>query len=95
MAGSSILIMSYVETLLLLVLTTHSLTFQPMTFIEEMERNDVIVNTRKGYGLRRIGRYSPDIEESIIHTFLPLNDFCMVSSDEDVCVYGLAKTKKK
>jgi len=50
--------------------------------------SDTIVDVNKGYALRRIGTYSFNMEEQVVHTFVPLNDFCFLSPKADVCLYN-------
>jgi len=52
-----------------------------------LSTNDITVDVNKGYALRRIGAYSFNMEEQVVHTFVPLNDFCVLSPKTDVCVY--------
>lgn len=49
--------------------------------------DDVIVDINKGYALRGLGTYSPNVEEEIIHSFVPLSHFCIASPNADVCIY--------
>ncbi|UJR18767.1 hypothetical protein I4U23_005673 [Adineta vaga] len=51
--------------------------------------SDIIIDTTKGFVLRRLGDYSPNLVKQIVHTFLPLHNFCIASSNSDVCVYDL------
>ena len=55
---------------------------------------DLIVDIEKGYALERIGKYSPKLDEQLVHTFVSLNDVCVSSPTADVCAYatGLPKT---
>ena len=62
--------------------------------IREVPINDVIVNVNKGYALRRIGTYSPDMIEQVVHTFVSLDNFCAVQTTEAVCIYTSSSTTK-
>lgn len=55
--------------------------------IRELPKNDIIIDIVKGYTLRRIGKYSPYVVEQIIHSFIPLNQFCIASPTADICLY--------
>ena len=55
--------------------------------MQELLKNDIIIDVRKGYALRRIGTYSSNVVEQIVHTFMPLNQFCTTSPTQDVCLY--------
>jgi hypothetical protein len=56
--------------------------------MRELPKSDIIIDINKGYALRRIGTYSPNAKEQIVHTFIPLNHFCAMSPATDVCVFG-------
>lgn len=58
--------------------------------MQDWSKNDVIVDINKGYTLQRIGAYSPNLVEEIIHTFIPSSRFCIVSPQADVCQYASA-----
>lgn len=47
---------------------------------------DILINPDKGFVLQRVGTYSSEIETAIIHTFIPINEFCDTSSNTDKCV---------
>ena len=49
---------------------------------------DLIVDVEKGYALERIGKYSPKLDEQLVHTFVSLNDVCVSSPAADVCAYA-------
>jgi len=55
--------------------------------IRELPKNNIIIDITKGYTLRRIGTYSPNVVEQIVHTFIPLNQFCIASPTADICLY--------
>ncbi|UJR07042.1 hypothetical protein I4U23_011330 [Adineta vaga] len=61
---------------------------QIMSFVslQELPENDIIINIKKGYALRRLGVYSPNVEEQIVHSFVSLNDLCIASPNVDVCI---------
>jgi hypothetical protein len=61
--------------------------------IQELPKNDIIIDITKGYALRRIGVYSPTIVEQIVHTFIPLNQFCVASPTTDICLYASLSEK--
>lgn len=54
---------------------------------------DIIVDVDKGYALERIGKYSPKLDEQIVHTFVPLKDVCVSSPAADVCAYATGSPK--
>jgi hypothetical protein len=56
--------------------------------MRELPKSDIIIDINKGYALRRIGTYSPNIEEQIVDIFIPLNNFCAMSPETDVCMFG-------
>ena len=58
--------------------------------IRELPTDDVIVNINKGYALRRIGTYSPNMIEQVVHTFVSLDNFCAVQTTDAVCIYSSA-----
>jgi hypothetical protein len=61
--------------------------------IRELPTNDIIIEITKGYALKRIGTYSPNVIPQIVHTFVPLNDFCIGSANTQVCLY-ISRAKK-
>ena len=56
--------------------------------IQDWSRNDIIIDINKGYVLQRLGAYSPNLAEEVIHTFIPLSKFCIASPKTDVCQYA-------
>ncbi|CAF3390916.1 unnamed protein product [Rotaria socialis] len=54
----------------------------------DWQKNDTIININKGYALRRLGVYSSDVAEEIVHTFIPINNLCVLSPETDVCQYA-------
>ncbi|CAF1120191.1 unnamed protein product [Rotaria sordida] len=56
--------------------------------MRDWPKNDIIIDTNKGYALRRLGAYSPNVIEEIVHTFVPLSNFCVASPQTDICVYA-------
>ncbi len=61
--------------------------------MRELPTNDIIIDVNKGYALRRIGTSSPTVAEQIVHTFVPLSNFCVASSKTNVCLYTSLSTK--
>ncbi|CAF1491245.1 unnamed protein product, partial [Adineta steineri] len=61
--------------------------------IQELTTNDLIIDVNKGYMLQHIGSYSSNIKEQIVHTFIPINDFCNLSPKADICLYSSIKMK--
>jgi len=56
--------------------------------MRELPKSDIIIDIKKGYALRPIGTYSPNVKEQIVNTFIPLNHFRAMSPETDVCVFG-------
>jgi hypothetical protein len=71
-----------------LYLTINSIRAISLVSIEELSKNDIIINIKKGYALRHIGVYSPNVVEQIVHTFIPIKQFCMMSPETDVCMFS-------
>jgi hypothetical protein len=71
-----------------LYLTINSIRIVSLVSIEELSKNDIIINVNKGYALRHIGLYSPNVVEQIVHTFIPLKQFCITSPETDVCMFS-------
>jgi hypothetical protein len=69
------------------------ITIVALVSIREWPTDDIIVNINKGYALRRIGAYSTNMVEQVVHTFLSLDDFCAVQATDAVCIYTSASTK--
>ncbi|CAF1387277.1 unnamed protein product, partial [Didymodactylos carnosus] len=67
-----------------------TITFVPM---QDLPTVDVVIDTNKGFALQLIGIYSPKLVEGIIHTFVPLDDFCVASPKTDVCLYASLSTR--
>jgi hypothetical protein len=63
------------------------ITIVALVSIREWPTDDIIVNINKGYALRRIGAYSTNMVEQVVHTFLSLDDFCAVQATDAVCIY--------
>ncbi|CAF1272415.1 unnamed protein product [Rotaria magnacalcarata] len=61
--------------------------------MEDWSKNDIIIDINKGFSLRRIGTYSSTFVEEIVHTFIPLSNFCVISPKTDVCLYASLATK--
>ncbi|CAF4373503.1 unnamed protein product, partial [Didymodactylos carnosus] len=61
--------------------------------MRDLPTADVVIDTNKGFALQRIGIYSPKPVEVIIHTFVPLDDFCVASPKTDVCLYASLSTR--
>jgi len=56
--------------------------------IEELSINDIIINMKKGYALQHIGTYSPNVVEQMVHTFIPIKQFCIMSPETDICMFS-------
>jgi hypothetical protein len=67
-------------------------TVSPVS-VHELPSNDIIININKGYALRRIGKYSPNAVERIVHTFVPLNNLCLSSPESAICSYTTQSKK--
>jgi len=61
--------------------------------VQELPSNDIIININKGYVLRRIGTFSPNAVEQIVHTFVPLNNLCVTSPESAICSYTTRSKK--
>ena len=85
--------MADVTILLFLYFTIISIRVSSPMSMRELSSNDVIIDVTKGYALQRLGAYSPSLIEQIVHTFIPLDSFCIVSPKTDICLYtSLTKT---
>ncbi|CAF2901811.1 unnamed protein product [Rotaria sp. Silwood2] len=63
------------------------ITVVALVSIRELATDDIIVNINKGYALQRIGTYSTNMVEEVVHTFLSLDNFCAVQTTNAVCKY--------
>ena len=79
--------MRTVEKFLLLYFIINSLKIISSWSIEKLATNDILINTQKSYFLKRIGTYSPKIEEKIVHTFIPIVNPCLQLPETSVCYY--------
>jgi hypothetical protein len=70
------------------------ITIVVVASIRELPTNGVIVNVNKGYALRRISAYSPNMIEQVVHTFLSLDNFCAVQTTEALCIYTSSSTTR-
>jgi hypothetical protein len=70
------------------------ITIVALVSIRELPTDDIVVNLNKGYALKRIGLYSPNIVEQIVHTFVSLDNFCAVQTTDAVCKYTSTSTTK-
>jgi hypothetical protein len=61
--------------------------------MRELPTNDIIIDVNKGYALRPIGTSSPNVAEQIVHTLVPLSNFCAASPKTNVCLYTSLSTK--
>ena len=68
------------------------ITIVALISIRELPIDDIIININKGYALRRIGTYSSNMKEQVVHTFVSLDDFCTVQTTDAVCRYTSAST---
>jgi hypothetical protein len=71
----------------------NSISTVTLISIQEVPANDIIVDIKKAYALRRVGIYSPSFVEQIVHTFIPLDSYCVASPNKGVCLYGSSPTK--
>jgi hypothetical protein len=82
-----------VARLFFLYFIVNSIRIVLLVSIRELSTNDIIIDVNKGYTLRRLGAYSPNVVEQIVHTFIPLDDFCVASPKTDVCLYASLSKK--
>ncbi|CAF1377907.1 unnamed protein product, partial [Didymodactylos carnosus] len=61
--------------------------------MRDLPAADILIDVNKGFALRRIGKYSSEVVEEIVHTFVPLDDYCVASPKTDVCLYTSLSTK--
>ncbi|CAF4284725.1 unnamed protein product, partial [Didymodactylos carnosus] len=61
--------------------------------MRDLSTADILIDVNKGFALRRIGKYSSEVVEEIVHTFVPLDDYCVTSPKTDVCLYTSLSTK--
>jgi hypothetical protein len=73
--------------LFFLYVAINSIKTVSLVSIRELRQNDIIIDINKAYALRRIGTYSPNVVEQIVHTFIPLDQFCIAKPKTDVCLY--------
>jgi len=66
----------------------NTLPFAMSVSIRQLVKHDVFVNNNKGYALRRLGIYSANIVEQIIHSIIPLNDLCVTQPNANICSYS-------
>jgi hypothetical protein len=71
----------------------NSISTVTLISIREVPANDIIVDIEKAYALRRVGIYSPNFVEQIVHTFIPLDNYCVTSPNKGLCLYGSSPTK--
>jgi hypothetical protein len=76
-----------ISNLFILSLTIISIPTISSVSVQDILKSDVIIDLNKGFSLRRLGVYSPNVVEQIVHTFLPLHNFCVASPNADVCAY--------
>ena len=79
--------MTNVARLFFLYFTINTLKTILAISVEDWSKNDMIINVKKGYTLQRLGAYSLTLAEEVIHTFIPLSNFCILSPQTDVCRY--------
>jgi len=82
-----------VARLVFLYFIVNSIRTVSLLSIQELPSNDIIINVNKGYALRRIGIYSPNVVEQIVHTFIPFNNLCLASPETAVCYYTSVSNK--
>ena len=63
--------MVHAARLCLLYFIINSIGAVCMMHMQEWSKNDVIIDINKGYILQRLGAYSPNLVEEVIHTFIP------------------------
>ncbi len=59
-----------IERLVFLYFTINSIKTVSLVSMRELPKSDIIITINKGCALRRIGTYSPNVEEQIVHTFI-------------------------
>ena len=72
---------------LLLHCIINSLTIVSLWSTEKLATNDILINTEKSYTLRRIGIYSPNVVEKVVHIFIPIINPCLALPETSVCYY--------
>ncbi|CAF1477903.1 unnamed protein product [Adineta steineri] len=77
----------YIPNLFILYLTIILFENVSLLSVQDASKSDVIIDVNKGFALRRLGVYSRNVVEQIVHTFLPLYTFCVATPNADVCVY--------
>ena len=82
-----------VGRLFFLYLVLTSIKIVSLALMRELPTSDIIIDITKGYALQRIGTYSPNVVPQIVHTFVPLKDFCIGSPNTQVCLY-ISRAKK-
>jgi hypothetical protein len=85
--------MIFIVKFVFLYFIVDSIRIVSLVSIKELSTNDVIVNINKGYSLRRIGTYSPNIAVKIVHTFVPFNNPCIALPETAACYY-ISRSKK-
>ena len=79
--------MTSVAKLLYLHIMINSIRTVSLVSIRELPKSDVVIDINKGYALRGLGVYSPNVVEQVVHSFVPLSQFCIASPNTDVCLY--------
>jgi len=85
--------MNDVARLLLLSFLINSIRIASFVSMEALSENDIIIDIIKGYALRRTGVYSPHTVHDIIHTFVPIDNLCVASPEDAVCLYASLPVK--
>ncbi len=79
--------------ILILFSTINSFEMSKFLPMFNIPASDVIIDTDKAFMLQRIGAYSSKLNEEIVHSIVPLDDFCVSSPTTDVCLFASHKTR--
>ncbi|CAF1497825.1 unnamed protein product [Rotaria magnacalcarata] len=79
--------------LIFLCFIVNSIRTVLLVSMQDLSKSDIIIDIKKGFALRRIGMYSANIIEEIVHTFIPIDNFCATSPQTNICVYGSLRTR--
>jgi len=82
-----------VKRLLFLYFIINSLKIVYLWSIEKLATNDILINTEKSYTLKRVGTYSANVVEKMIHTFMPIVNLCLALLETPVCYY-ISRSRK-
>jgi hypothetical protein len=77
---------------IIVYLTINCITIVVLVSIKELPIDEIMINVNKGFALKRIGIYSPNMVEQIAHTFISLDSFCGVQTTDAICQYTSSST---